>query len=123
MAFDSFASLNMEIPDELRIDEKKAVDYTVKWVRDYFKPFKTKKAIVGLSGGSELEAFREYAESFPDDAVLLIDKRTYSRFYNTVLDNFLRNNNIKEVYIAGLVTSICVQNTAADAFFSSGSLL
>lgn len=43
----------MEIPDELRIDEKKAVDYTVKWVRDYFKPFKTKKAIVGLSGGSD----------------------------------------------------------------------
>ena len=43
----------MKIPDELRIDEKKAVDYTVKWVRDYFKPFKTKKAIVGLSGGSD----------------------------------------------------------------------
>ena len=43
----------MKIPDELRIGEKKAVDYTVKWVRDYFKPFKTKKAIVGLSGGSD----------------------------------------------------------------------
>ncbi len=46
-----------------------------------------------------------------------IDKRTYDGFYNTVLDNLLKYNNINEVYIAGLVTSICVQNTAADAFF------
>ncbi|MGC8533795.1 MAG: cysteine hydrolase family protein [Candidatus Parvarchaeum sp.] len=46
-----------------------------------------------------------------------IDKRTYSGFYNTVLDELLKNNGIKEVYIAGLVTSICVQHTAADAFF------
>ncbi len=46
-----------------------------------------------------------------------IDKRAYSGFYNTVLDNLLKYNKIQEVYIAGLVTSICVQHTAADAFF------
>ena len=44
---------NMEMPSELRINEKKAVDYTVKWVKDYFKPLKTKKAVIGLSGGSD----------------------------------------------------------------------
>ena len=49
--------------------------------------------------------------------VFRIDKRTYSSFYNTVLDDLLKRNNINEVYIAGLVTSICVQHTAADAFF------
>lgn len=49
--------------------------------------------------------------------VFRIDKRTYSGFYNTVLDNLLKYNDIEEVYIAGLVTSICVQHTAADAFF------
>ena len=43
----------MEIPNELRINEKKAVEYTVKWVKDYFKPLKTKKAVIGLSGGSD----------------------------------------------------------------------
>lgn len=52
-----------------------------------------------------------------DNKVFRIDKRTYSGFYNTSLDNFLKYNNVKEVYIAGLVTSICVQHTAADAFF------
>lgn len=46
-----------------------------------------------------------------------IDKRTYSGFYNTALDSLLRSKGVKEVYIAGLVTSICVQHTAADAFF------
>lgn len=44
---------NMEIPSELKINEKKAIQYTVKWVRDYFKPLKTRKAVVGLSGGSD----------------------------------------------------------------------
>ena len=48
---------------------------------------------------------------------LRIDKRAYSGFYNTRLDSFLRYKGVKEVYIAGLVTSICVQHTAADAFF------
>ena len=43
----------MEIPNELRINEKEVINYTVKWVRDYFKPLKTKKAVVGLSGGSD----------------------------------------------------------------------
>ena len=28
----------MEIPSKLKINEKKAIQYTVKWVRDYFKP-------------------------------------------------------------------------------------
>ncbi|MGC8533796.1 MAG: NAD+ synthase [Candidatus Parvarchaeum sp.] len=43
----------MEIPSELRINEKSAVEYTVKWVKDYFKPLKTKKAVIGLSGGGD----------------------------------------------------------------------
>ena len=49
----------MEIPNELKIDEKKAVNYTIKWIKDYFKPLKTKKAIVGLSGGRD-SAFTAY---------------------------------------------------------------
>lgn len=43
----------MELPDELKINKKEVVNYTIKWVKDYFKPLKTRKAIVGLSGGSD----------------------------------------------------------------------
>ena len=34
--------INMEMTNELKINEKKAVEYTVKWVKDYFNPLKTK---------------------------------------------------------------------------------
>ncbi len=51
--------LHMEIPNELRINENEAINYTVKWVRDYFKPLKTKRTVVGLSGGSD-SAFTAY---------------------------------------------------------------
>jgi NAD+ synthase len=44
---------DMKMYDELDIKEKEALDYTVKWVMDYFKPLNIKKAVVGLSGGSD----------------------------------------------------------------------
>lgn len=50
----------MEMPDYLRINEKEALDYTVEWIKDYFKPLKAKKAIIGLSGGSD-STFTAYA--------------------------------------------------------------
>ena len=43
----------MNPPKELLMDEPSILDYTIKWVKDYFKPFENKKAIVGLSGGSD----------------------------------------------------------------------
>jgi nicotinamidase/pyrazinamidase len=46
-----------------------------------------------------------------------INKRAYSGFSNTPLNVLLKREGVEEVYIAGLVTSICVQHTAADAFF------
>jgi NAD+ synthase len=50
----------MEMPDYLRINEKEALDYTVEWIRNYFKPLKSKKAVIGLSGGSD-STFTAYA--------------------------------------------------------------
>lgn len=50
----------MEMPDYLRINEKEALGYTVEWIKDYFKPLKAKKAIIGLSGGSD-STFTAYA--------------------------------------------------------------
>ena len=50
----------MEMPNYLRINEKEALDYTVEWIKDYFKPLKAKKAIIGLSGGSD-STFTAYA--------------------------------------------------------------
>jgi len=44
-------------------------------------------------------------------------KRKYSAFQGTDLDQLLRELKVDEVILTGVVTDICIQHTAADAFF------
>lgn len=46
---------------------------------------------------------------------LYIKKREYSAFYKTNLESYLKKNNIKEVYLAGIYAGCCVYFTGADA--------
>ncbi|MBM7709646.1 isochorismatase family protein [Enterococcus lemanii] len=48
--------------------------------------------------------------------VYWIDKRHYSAFSGTDLDIRLRERQIKEVYLTGVCTDICVLHTAVDAY-------
>jgi nicotinamidase-related amidase len=47
----------------------------------------------------------------------VIYKRKHSAFFETELDYMLRGANVKEVYLTGLQTHICIMTTAADASF------
>jgi nicotinamidase-related amidase len=51
----------------------------------------------------------------------IVEKRTYSGFYETGLDPLLRSlykgEGAKTVVLGGLHTHMCVRHTAADAFF------
>ena len=51
----------------------------------------------------------------------IVEKRTYSGFYETGLDSLLRGlykgEGAKTVVLGGLHTHMCVRHTAADAFF------
>jgi len=51
----------------------------------------------------------------------IVEKRTYSGFYETGLDPLLRSlyngEGVKTVILGGLHTHMCVRHTAADAFF------
>jgi nicotinamidase-related amidase len=51
----------------------------------------------------------------------VVEKRTYSSFFETGLDSLLRSSyhgeGVKTVILTGLHTNICVRHTAADAFF------
>lgn len=51
----------------------------------------------------------------------IVEKRTYSGFYETGLDPLLRSmyggRGADVVILGGLHTNICVRHTAADAFF------
>jgi nicotinamidase-related amidase len=53
----------------------------------------------------------------PEKHDIVIPKKTYSGFFNTHLDSILRELEVSEVILTGVSTNICVQHTAADAFF------
>jgi nicotinamidase-related amidase len=44
-------------------------------------------------------------------------KRRYSAFYATGLDELLRELKIEAVILTGVLTNICIQHTAADAYY------
>ncbi|MBW9159035.1 isochorismatase family cysteine hydrolase [Clostridium tagluense] len=47
---------------------------------------------------------------------LVIDKSRFSSFYNTNLENYLYENKIEHIYIAGYATDVCIRFTAVDAY-------
>lgn len=68
-------------------------------------------AVAGLEGSeiiSELE---------PEENDHTIWKTKYSAFYDTGLDSLLEEWNVGRVVLSGVLTHICIQHTAVDAFF------
>lgn len=57
------------------------------------------------------------AELEPDVAELRIPKTRYSGFFETDLDQRLRQLEVDHLILTGVVTNICVRSTAHDAFF------
>jgi nicotinamidase-related amidase len=66
---------------------------------------------------AESEGVKIVNDLFNVDEDFLLHKRRYSAFYATGLDALLRELKINEVILVGLLTNICIQHTAADAFF------
>ncbi|MEM2934388.1 MAG: isochorismatase family cysteine hydrolase [Methanocellales archaeon] len=53
----------------------------------------------------------------PEEGDIVVEKRFYSGFASTKLEEILKNLNVKELILVGVSTDICVQNNAAEAFF------
>ena len=68
-------------------------------------------AVAGTRGSDVVEALK------PVKGDHHLRKTRYSCFYSTRLDGLLRRFGVDTVIVTGLVTNICVQHTAADAFF------
>jgi nicotinamidase-related amidase len=56
-------------------------------------------------------------QEFVHPADVIVEKSRDSGFYDTVLDDRLQDLGVKTVLVTGISTQICVQTTAADAFF------
>ena len=68
-------------------------------------------AVAGTWGAQVVDELR------PKKGDYTIQKRKYSAFQGTDLDQILRELKVDTLIIVGLVTDICIQHTAADAFF------
>lgn len=66
-------------------------------------------AVAGTWGS---EVIQELAPA-PGDYI--VPKRRYSAFFGTDLDNYLRELEVRKLYLAGVLTNICVYATALDA--------
>ncbi len=66
-----------------------------------------------MKGSFSSEIIHEL-EVKPEDIV--IEKNTYDAFFNTHLDDILREKNVKSVIVAGVSTDICVLHTVCHAF-------
>lgn len=52
----------------------------------------------------------------PRENELVIRKPTYDAFYKTELEEYLRERDIKQVVITGVLTNLCCETTAREAF-------
>ena len=59
----------------------------------------------------------------PEKGDFRVLKRKYSAFQGTDLDMLLRELKVDTLILTGVVTDICIQHTAADAFFRGYKLI
>lgn len=98
------------------LERARAAGVPVIYVGDAHLPSDPEIAIWGphaMKGTKEAETIPELA---PQSGDTVLEKRTYSAFYETGLDLLLRSLGVDTVVITGLHTNICCQHTAADAF-------
>lgn len=68
-------------------------------------------AVAGTEGSEVIP------ELEPKDDDYTLEKREYSAFYETGLDSLLEELDVDDLVLTGVLTHICIQHTAADAFF------
>ncbi|MCF2144728.1 MAG: cysteine hydrolase [Candidatus Heimdallarchaeota archaeon] len=60
--------------------------------------------------------FVEIDPRIADEKALTLYKPMYDAFYQTTLENILKENNIRQVILTGVATHLCVETTARSAF-------
>jgi len=67
-----------------------------------------------LEGTEESKVFEEI-KPLPQEKIVF--KNRYSAFYNTDLETVLRCLGVKDLVITGIMTNLCCESTARDAYF------
>lgn len=67
-----------------------------------------------IEGSPESEIHDELKPLYNEKVIL---KHRYSAFYNTDLETILRCLNIEDLVISGIMTNMCCESTARDAYY------
>ncbi len=67
-----------------------------------------------LDGTKQTEVINELKKEGGN--CIIIRKKKYSAFYQTILNKILKNRNVETVIITGVMTDLCCETTARDAF-------
>jgi nicotinamidase-related amidase len=63
-----------------------------------------------------VEGHQVVDELLPRAGEVIVDKFGYGSFHNTILDDALRTARIRQIWLVGTVTQICVEETAREGF-------
>lgn len=99
------------------VDAARKTGRPVVYVCDAHRPQDPQLRVWGEHAIDGTEGAEIIDDLAPGGSDTVIKKRTYSAFYGTDLHGFLQSQKVTEVVLTGVVTNICIQHTAADAFF------
>lgn len=90
--------------------------WPVIYANDAHLPGDPEEKVWGTHALAGTPGARVIKELKPEKSDAVFPKRTYSAFWETGLDLFLRQHGVETVILAGQHTHICVRHSCADAF-------
>ncbi|RLG60537.1 cysteine hydrolase [Candidatus Geothermarchaeota archaeon] len=105
------------------LTEARRAKIPVIYICDSHKPGDHELSVWGphaMEGSPDSEVIEELK---PEKGDIIIKKNTYSGFFRTKLNECLKSMGIDSLILTGVHTHICIQHTAADAFFRGYKLI
>lgn len=110
-------------PLQTLLGEAREAEVPVIFVSDAHLPEDFEMELWGEHAMKGTEGAQIIPELAPEDTDYTLEKRTYSAFYDTGLDQLLRSLGVETLYVTGLHTNMCCRHTAADAYFRGYDLV
>jgi len=103
----AFATLDMPVILTRHINTKEDAGLMGSWWKDIIRGENDHSEII-----PELRQWQRGAGAFP----VTLEKTRYDAFHGTVLETLLRDRDISQLVITGVMTHLCVETTARSAF-------
>ncbi len=90
---------------------------SVVYVCDAHEPGNPELDVWGHHSMKGTEGAEIIEELSPQEGDSVFEKQAFDAFTNPALDEELKQKGVEELVLTGVATNICVQNTAANAFY------